>query len=384
MFNEVIAPNHGPLKVLHVVTDLSEDQGYGGPASNCIGHSHHLAGTVASQLTLFSTFVGSAMNIHQEAYEHENILIVKAHRFASSNHKFVLQFSFESILKLFIEVRRHDIVHVHYAREVIPALAAIFSRILRKKLFLQTHGMIEKPNSALKRLWDFIFTKPSLKNCRAIFYLTAREKRTFQEFFPTKSELIYIPNGISKFPLSRIEQPKAQPEILFMARINERKQPLKFVDIASEVIRILPFASVSMFGPGERNEIDKLLVRLKKENLSNWYHGSIPNSEALEIIAGANLLILPSKDEPFPISVLEALVRGVPCLIGKDCAIAELISAFDSDFVVADDLNSWIENAVKLIKRYSNYERRLELAEFANSIFDYDIILDKCMKAYLE
>jgi glycosyltransferase involved in cell wall biosynthesis len=376
----MVKPN--TLRILHVLTDLSADQGYGGPSSNCVGHCLHFAGHQSSPITLFSTYVGESIDTTKKSNSALTFVLVKAYRLSKRKHKFVFQISFKSALRLAIEISKAETIHVHFGREMIPSLACLFASLLRKNLFIQTHGMVVDSDKFTHKLWDLMFTRIIFKTVRGIFYLTKSEKQSLLSLNAKPKSLIYLPNGITSFPLSQVRKAPIEPEVIFMARISERKRPIMFAEIAKTLQLTIPACKISMYGASERDELEKLKSYLKEKNVSYWYKGSVSNEVALKIIENASLLVLPSRNEPFPISVLESLVRGIPCLISEDCGLADIISKFDSDFVSYGHIGNWSQKAMSLINRYSDYDQRLALAKFANDTFNYDAISDVCIRAY--
>ena len=362
------------MNILHVLTDLSEDESYGGPASNCLGHAHYADNNSADTYKVFATFDIKKGKIGTARHLNESILNIFPARNLSRRIPFVFQISFLSAFNLVKLVRQSDLIFIHYARELIPNVAVLAAAIFNKDCVLQTHGMVIESIDFRKKLWDFIFTRNAFSIAKYIFFLTHSEKGSLTLLGAQIEKLVYLPNGIATYPLEEVKPPNEHPRIVYMARIHKRKQPSKFVEICDEVMNVLPQSIVKIYGP-DAGELDSLMRDLELRGRADWYEGAVPNFRAREIIAGSDLLILPSVNEPFPISVLEALVRGVPCLIGEDSGIAGLIATFDPSFVVSLAENNWVEKALIILDRYATHGKRLELAKFANKNFGYESVL---------
>ncbi|WP_417234549.1 glycosyltransferase [Arthrobacter sp.] len=116
-------------------------------------------------------------------------------------------------------------------------------------------------------------------------------------------------------------------EVLFCSRIHARKRPELFVEAARE----LNFAYPGQFlfrvvGPdgGELATITKAGPSFEDGSFS--YDGSLPPGEVPDALERADVLMLPSLNEPFPMIVLEALALGVPVIIDATCGLAPILT----------------------------------------------------------
>ncbi|MFT3788739.1 MAG: glycosyltransferase family 4 protein [Tepidisphaeraceae bacterium] len=75
-----------------------------------------------------------------------------------------------------------------------------------------------------------------------------------------------------------------------------------------------------------------------------------------EFLAAADVLVLPSRFEPFGMVVVEAMLMGVPPIVSKACGASEVIEHDVDGFVLdsANDVPSWtaaLTTAIKPEKR---------------------------------
>jgi len=123
--------------------------------------------------------------------------------------------------------------------------------------------------------------------------------------------------------------------VLFLARLQERKRPLAFVRMARTLLAEGVDASFVLVGPDEgqgdavRAEIDALgdPARLRWE-------GALPPTQTLARLAQASLVVLPSVDEPYPMSILEAMSVGRGVVVTDTCGLAPAVAEHGAGAVV--------------------------------------------------
>ncbi len=345
------------IKVLHVINDISKDMRYGGPAMNCLRHSSYLDSD-QTKVTVWGSFVSEPL-----AYSGKRSVFVK-NKVLFPRFRFTFQFGLRNIPSLFSEIRKSDVVHVHFARELNPVLASFITLLLKRKLVLQTHGMISKKDDFVYGLWDFLFTNPIFTRASIVLPLQEFEKRQLQDF-PIKNFHI-VPNGIDTAGFLEIEL--IREGVVFVSRIHERKRPEIFVESSKILLQKGYSGRIQIFGD-DAGHLTKLKSVLAENKVPDWYRGGISHSQALEVLSKSELLILPSFCEPFPMVVLESLSLGTPVLIMEDCGIADMISSLDPLFVSSNSPNQISRQALEILTKYSSFPLRVELANRSREKF---------------
>jgi glycosyltransferase involved in cell wall biosynthesis len=102
------------------------------------------------------------------------------------------------------------------------------------------------------------------------------------------------------------------PLIINVGRLSDQKNPLLFLDIAAEVIKVIPNAAFEWVGDGElRQHVNRRIQTLGLEKTVRLL-GSCANSVVQEKLANASLFLFTSKYEGLPISLVEAKLRSIP------------------------------------------------------------------------
>jgi glycosyltransferase involved in cell wall biosynthesis len=200
--------------------------------------------------------------------------------------------------------------------------------------------MIDPSEKLLARLADPVLTRPLLQHSRSILFLTDVEREGLLQVAGSRVAAYLQPlvNGVPSAPRTRIRD-SIDPKVLFLARLQVRKRPQEFVSMAAKLHRDFPRAVFSLVGPdeGEADLVAKLISELGAEGYCRW-EGPTPPHKVLDRLLEADILVLPSFNEPFPMSVLEATSTGMPAVVTQSCGLASAITHNEAGFVVGDDL----------------------------------------------
>jgi glycosyltransferase involved in cell wall biosynthesis len=114
---------------------------------------------------------------------------------------------------------------------------------------------------------------------------------------------------------------KTQKVILFMARLHEHKGPDLVVDSFIAIARRHPDAVLVLAGHDEQGLLPGLRARIADQHLSGRFitPGLVTGEQKLELLARADLFVLPSAGEGLSMAILEALASGTPAIISRQC-----------------------------------------------------------------
>jgi len=287
-------------------------------------------------------------------------------------------------IRLFQKIKESDLVHIHFARDLIPVLTAFLCVLTRKKFVTQTHGMIIPDNRISIRIIDALFIRYLMKRSAVNFVLTQQE---LDELTPMgfKCQMIELPNGIN-VPLDiAVRKENEVPRIVFCSRLHPRKRPTAFLNLAREAFKKNFVGTFEIYGP-DGSELDLIQDEIRKDEqlIYAQYKGSIAPSEVMNVLNQSDLLVLPSKNEPFPMVVLEALAVGTPILIMPSCGIASLIKDNYPMMVLESDDEDIFLASKKLLEQGYSIEFRKELQNFCNKNFGIEGVEDKLETVYLK
>jgi glycosyltransferase involved in cell wall biosynthesis len=150
--------------------------------------------------------------------------------------------------------------------------------------------------------------------------------------FPLEKTVV-VTNPVNLDLFANSNTPVADPPIVLVpVRISVRKGLEDVAPLASMLLeRGVDVRIRVVGGPSLWSDYTKLLDDLPPENTE--YGGPIPYSEMLAELERAEMVLLPSKYDPCPMSVLESLAAGVPVV-----ATSEVGSIEDIDRSVAAEV----------------------------------------------
>ena len=213
---------------------------------------------------------------------------------------------------------------LHTARDLVPLCAG---RILARAgvpYTTQTHGMVLPDSRRQARIIDRLLTLQVMRSAKTRFVLTDDEDAALGDLLGPRSSRQRLPNGIA---LSDTPPPSAsgdELDVLFMARLHPRKRVMDFAQAALTLVSEGHAARFSVVGPddGDLPNLQEFVAAHPILTGRLVYEGALPHEAAIPRLARAGVFVLPSVDEPFPMTLLKALALGTPAICTNSCGIA--------------------------------------------------------------
>jgi glycosyltransferase involved in cell wall biosynthesis len=144
------------------------------------------------------------------------------------------------------------------------------------------------------------------------------------------ARLAVVRNGV---PVMRPAHPSPVPRrlglpddvlvVLTPARFSEQKGHCYLLPAVQSVVRSR--ADVRFVWSGDGPTLSDMRAAVTAEGLSDYVLFLPPSEEIAELLAVADLLVLPSLHEGMPLVVLEAMSAGVPVLATRVCGTDEIV-----------------------------------------------------------
>ncbi len=330
------------MRILHVVTLVSPDGAFGGP----VRVAENLARELISRghdVTVAAAARGYAEGATPTELGGAPLLTFPARRIAPGG------FSGLTAPGLQSWIRRHaaglDVAHVHLARDLVTLPAAASLQRRGVPYVLQTHGMVVESSHPLARPLDAMMTRRVLAHAGAVLHLTPEERAGLLAVGAPERLLLQLGNGVPDVP-DPAPLPQ-RPEVLFLARLQERKRPQFFTRMARTLLAEGVDASFVLVGPdeGEGDAVRADVAAVGDESRLR-YEGPLPPTRTLERLSAASLVVLPSVQEPYPMSVLEAMSAGRGVVITDTCGLAPAVADTGAGIVV-DATQQSLDDAVR-------------------------------------
>lgn len=225
------------------------------------------------------------------------------------------------ISRLFEEGSKFDLIHNHF-----DFLPLSYSGLLDTPIVTTIHG----------------FSSPSI--------LPVYKKYNEQTHYVAISEsdksadldyIATIHHGIdlSQFPL----QPKSNGYLLFFGRIHGEKGVYEAIQVAKKTGKKLIVAGIIQDADYYAQQVEPY-----EDGESVEYVGSVGPERRAELLGGADALLhLINFDEPFGLSVVEAMACGTPVIAFERGSMPEIVKDAETGFLVSD-LDEAIEAVAKV------------------------------------
>ncbi|MEU9580973.1 glycosyltransferase, partial [Streptomyces chilikensis] len=365
------------MRVLHAVTLHSPTGAFGGPVRVALNLAHGLAarGHRPRLLALADGFDGAP----PREVEGVPARLYPARR--------LLPLGFSGITSPALLagagrlVRGADLVHVHLARDLVTLPVALAALRAGVPLVLQTHGMVDPSGRALAKVLDALAVRRVLRGAAAVLHLTAHERRALEAVvgapLPTAVHLV---NGVPAQEPRPL--PAGPPRILYAARLQARKRPVDFVDAAPGVLRGHPDAEFVIAGPDE-GELPAVRRRIEELGLAGRVLclGALPPARVLEELRRAHVHVLPSVDEPFPMSVLESLSVGTPVVVTRSNGLAPAVGEAGAGRVV-EGAGGLTGAVLELLEPRSAEKASAAAHRLAGEAFSIDAVVGELLEVY--
>jgi glycosyltransferase involved in cell wall biosynthesis len=333
------------MRILHLVTLLSPDGAFGGPLRVALNQ--------AAELRRRGHDVQIAAGWRGDGSPPQSIGGVPLHLFRAI--QLLPPFSFSGMISpkltwwLFKNIAEYDVIHIHAGRDLISLASLTVAWSKRRPYVIQSHGMIQPDQRLIVRLIDMIAMRRFLKVAKKRFVLTEREQDALEKVldFPVEFELLF--NGVPE--MSAGTASKTKDEVLFCGRLHERKRPVAFVEMAAEILRRGTKATFALVGPDD-GELTAVRRTIQMQGLKNivCYEGALGYEAVLDRMGRSGIYVFPSVNEPFGMSLLEALSLGLPAVCTDTCAIAPLLRNTASAIVTNGSVDAMASAVVKILE----------------------------------
>ena len=205
--------------------------------------------------------------------------------------------------------------------------------------------------------------------------------------------IIYIPNGVDtrlfrpspdkKLLRKKFGIPEDDIVLLSVGRLTPAKQPHTMIEVFSHLEKELGDVTLCIAGNGELLEETRDLA--KKMGLRKvLFLGHVDHDRDLpDLYACADYYIMASKYEGTPLTLLEAMASGLPCIVSN---IPNLDSVRDADCGIVIDFNDLSvasANIVDYLKK-DHHEPKINARNFAKNSLDWEIIVGSYLSAFNE
>jgi glycosyltransferase involved in cell wall biosynthesis len=206
-----------------------------------------------------------------------------------------------------------------------------------------------------------------------------------------KASVVY--NGISYEGFNGFLDPGAikgrygigplDPTMLFVGRMTGQKGPDLLIEAIPHVLRFHPSAKFVLAGDGDmRGHVERRAWQLGVHHACRFY-GVLPRHELIDLYKAVDGVVVPSRNEPFGIVVLEAWAAGKPVVATVNGGPSELVWHDVTGYKIWPNPDSIAWGIGTL---FSNFEHARWMGrngrKAAETVFSWDTIAGKTLEAY--
>ena len=262
--------------------------------------------------------------------------------------------------------------------------------ILGKKKSLMVYHYHNIGVSARQDKWlDNLLYKIFFHNAKVI--LLAEELYPDIEKYVRREDVQICPNGIPFLAGDCDVEKESIPCILFLSNMMKSKGALVLLD-ALKILKDRQIPFICKYVGGETREINAVQfaeeIRLRGLENNVTYMGARYGKEKVSVFQSADIFVLPSFMEAFPLTILEAMQFSLPVVASKIGGIPSIVHEGENGFLVnVADVQSL---AVSLQKLILDEELRLKMGEIGRIFFVEGYTIEKferkfvtCMDSFL-
>lgn len=292
-------------------------------------------------------------------------------------------------------LKEYDVVHL---QDLISLQAIATAKYCNKygiSYVLSTHGSIPwlSKNSALNMTFGRFFGNKVMTGASNVLVLNETEAMQCKAVNVAEDKIVIVPNGIDlseyeNLPDKGIFRSKYgiksnEKIVLFLGRIHKIKGVDLLVDAFAGLVNERNSLKLVIAGPDD-GFLSTLKRQIENLNIADkiLFTGPLYEQDKLEVYIDADVYVLPSVYETFPVTVLEACTCGTPVIVTDRCGIADIVERIGS--VVEYDKDMLRDAIFKVL---SNDELRRRLGEagkiLVRETFGWDKVVVEIEQIYL-
>ena len=273
-------------------------------------------------------------------------------------------------------VRRPDVVHLHmssYGSFVRKAALFWVARALRVSTVVHVHGSeFDTFHDRLPRPLRRV-VRATLEEASVVIALGERWRGRLLAIAPHAS-VETVPNAV-RVPAARDDYRAADPHVVFLGEIGERKGAFVLLEAWAKLAaepEVIRGARLTVAG-------DRGVERARAAVAAHGVADSVTvrtwlsPPEVQELLADADVFVLPSRSEGQPMAVLEAMANGLAVVASDVGGIPEMIDDGRSGLLVQPDDVGALGAALRAVLADAEHRRALGAAARARALAEFDI-----------
>ncbi|NEU55656.1 glycosyltransferase family 4 protein [Halorussus sp. MSC15.2] len=247
------------------------------------------------------------------------------------------------VAKFLASADNYDVVHAHSHLYFSTNLAALKRRLGDTPLAITNHGLYSQ--TAPEWIFDaYLKTvgKWTFDSADVVFCYTDEDKERVRDF-GVQTDIEVVSNGIDQSRFTP-DGPESElidadgPVVLFVGRLVEGKRPGDAIEAFKNVHEEYPNAELYLCGDGPLRSKLEQQVDERRLDESITFLGHVSYDEMPNVYRSTDVLVLPSRAEGLPRTVLEAFASGTPVVASDLEQVAPVVKRAGATVPVGDVL----------------------------------------------
>ncbi len=283
-----------------------------------------------------------------------------------------------------------DVLHVHYA---IPhAYAAYMAKKMLLDCGIQIPIVTTLHGTDITLVGSHPFYRPavtfSINHSDRVTAVSESLKQDTLRLFDITTKIEVIPNFIDTEKINRAAKPcerslLAQKEEKILTHISNFRPLKRIMDVIAIFEGVHPEIDCKLMMVGEGPEKVKAIEYVEKAGLEDKVLFLGNSNEIDKILCYTDLFLLPSENESFGLSALEAMAHGVPVISSNAGGISEVnAEGFSGYLADIGDVETMVARAIALLKDDQLHAQFKKQAKQQASKFSLERIIGKYETIY--
>lgn len=260
----------------------------------------------------------------------------------------------------------------------------LLCKLFCKNIIIHQHnkGMANDVNR-----WPYRRIFPLCYKNTKVILLSWKLYPDIEKIVPRENVMI-CSNGIPDVEYDTREQHNKTPRILFLSNLLPSKGVIVLLD-ALKLLKDKGCLFACDFVGSESKEIDSALfdkeLNARKLNTSVKYYGRKTGDTKEQFYSNADIFVLPTLNECFPLVILEAMQHGLPCVTTDEGGITDMIEDGVEGLITPKNDAISLANCIELLVNDTHLRHKLGEAgrkkiheKFTECVFEQTLL--RCLR----
>jgi len=309
-------------------------------------------------------------------------------------------FSPSLVIETFKIIKEYDIVVCNGIMNFPLIFSALIALIKKKPYTFKPHGTLyretfELKSKFIKKLFYNLLVKHLLIKCSGVQFTTLDEKEKVFKYLKIYPKSYIVPNSIDVNKYSKIPQrgdflkeyPLLENKrlIVFYGRITAKKGMDILIKSFYKLSNEFPDLHLIIAGSDEENYSLKVKKWILNYRLSEkvTFTGLLTGVNKYSVLVDSEIFVLPSYSENFGMSVIEAMLCGIPVVISNGVGIYNEVYSNNAGIVTDISIDSVYAGIKELLQNEIVRKEYIDKGKvFVREYYNQETIAKQLVKQY--